>query len=319
MLDVLTSTRYVLNQAENVKISAKAIDFFVSGVNKDDLPTGDVLLTKKRWPLESLIQIIFVFNTINFCFWAGRREKKWTVRIDGKERDSSAALFRCLEKEVGSNSNFLKGKNLANLSSPRLKKILAGNTRIPLFEERLKHLNEAGRILEKNFGGSFLNVHKKAGNDAFALTKILVAYFPCFDDTSEYKGREVGFYKRAQLNSKMINDALISKGKQGLKNLEKLTAFADYKIPQILRGFGILKYSSGLADKIESYLPIEKDSKEEIEIRAATVWAVELIKQKLQEKYEFVTAPHIDTMLWNKSQIKKKEDKPYHRTLTTAY
>ena len=76
MLDVLTSTRYVLNQAENVKISAKAIDFFVSGVNKDDLPTGDVLLTKKRWPLESLIQIIFVFNTINFCFWAGRREKK---------------------------------------------------------------------------------------------------------------------------------------------------------------------------------------------------------------------------------------------------
>ena len=193
MLDVLTSTKYVLDQAKNVKIDTKAIDFFASEVSKDDLPTGDVLLTKKRWPLESLIQIIFVFNTINFCFWAGRREKKWTVRIDGKERDSSAALFRCLEKEVGSNSNFLKGKELANLSSSRLEKILAGNTKIPLFKERLKYLNEAGRVLEKNFGGSFLNVYKKAGNDAFALTKILVTHFPCFDDTSEYKGRKVSY------------------------------------------------------------------------------------------------------------------------------
>ena len=113
MLDVLTSTKYVLDQAENVKISAKAIDFFVSGVNKDDLPAGDVLLTKKRWPLESLIQIIFVFNTINFCFWVAE-EKKVDSKNYWQERRFSRA-FGCLE-EVGSNSNFLKGK-LANLSS----------------------------------------------------------------------------------------------------------------------------------------------------------------------------------------------------------
>jgi len=319
MLDVLTSTKYVLGQAENVKINAKAINSLVSEVSRNDLLAGDVSLTKKRWPLESLIQIIFVFNTINFCFWAGREEKRWTVIIDGKELDGSAALFGCLEKEVESNGNFLKGNELANLSYSHLEKILAGNKKIPLFKERLRYLNEAGRILEKNFNGSFINVLKKAGNDAFALTKILVTYFPCFDDTSEYKGRKVGLYKRVQLNSKMVNDALISKGQPGLKNLEKLTAFADYKIPQILRSLGILKYSDKLANKIDSYLPIKKDSKEEVEIRAATIWAVELIRQKLQKKYKFVTAPHLDTMLWNKSQTKRKNDKPYHRTLTTAY
>lgn len=309
----------VLDQSKDVKIIFEAINSLISGVSKNDLQVSEISLAKRQWTLDNLLQIIFVFNTVNFCFWAGKGEKKWTVKVDGEELDGSEALFRCIEKEVERNTDFLTGDELADLSRSHLRNVLAGNVTIPLFEERLKYLNEAGKILEKDYGNSFMGVYKKAGNDAVALAELLITHFPCFDDTAEYKGNKIGFYKRAQLNSKMISDALIANGEQGLKNLDKLTAFADYKIPQILRNLGVIKYSKELADKIDSYVPIEKGSEDEVEIRATTVWAVELIKQKLQKKYDFVTASHVDSMLWNKSQTKAKGDKPYHRTLTTAY
>lgn len=319
MLDVLASIKYVLGQSKNVKIDLEAIHSLVSGVKREDLQISEINIAKKRWTFDNLLQIIFVFNTVNFCFWAVKGERKWTVKIDGEDLDGSIALFRCIEKEVERNTDFLAGDELADLSRSHLRKILAGNVLIPLFEERLKCLNEAGRVLEKQFRNSFTVVYKKAENDAVALADLLVTHFPCFDDTSEYRREKIGFYKRAQLNSKMVSDALVASGKGGLRDLDKLTAFADYKIPQILRNLGVVKYTKELADKIDSYKLIEKGSEDEVEIRAATIWAVELIRQELLEKHSFVTASHVDSMLWNMSQTKAKGEKPYHRTLTTAY
>ncbi|MBU2592182.1 queuosine salvage family protein [Patescibacteria group bacterium] len=319
MVDVLSSTKRVLGQSRNVKIDLEAIHSLVSDVKKEDLRVSEIGLAKKQWTFDNLLQIIFVFNTVNFCFWAGKDEKKWTVQIDGEELDGSIALFRCIEKEVEKNPDFLAGDELADLSRSHLRRILAGNVQIPLFEERLNCLNEAGKVLEKRFGNSFIGVYEKAGNDALALANLLIKYFPCFDDISEYKGEKMGFYKRAQLNSKMVSDTLVASGKGKLRNLDKLTAFADYKIPQILRNLGVIKYSKELAEKIDRYELIKKGSEEEVEIRATTVWAVELIRRELQKRYSFVTASHVDSMLWNMSQTKAKGEKPYHRTLTAAY
>lgn len=319
MIDVLTSTKHVLDQSKKVKIDPEVIRSLASGVKKEDLRISEINLTKRRWTLDNLIQITFVFNTVNFCFWARKDEKKWTVKIDGEELDGSIALFRCIEKEVERNTGFLVGDELANLSRSQLRRVLAGNVEIPLFEERLKCLNEAGRVLEKKFGNSFTGVYKEADNDAIVLADLLVRHFSYFDDTAEYKGEKIGFYKRAQLNSKMVSDVLAARGEKELRNLDKLTAFADYKIPQILRNLGIIKYTKELADRIDAYKLIKKGSEDEIEIRVATIWAVELIGQELRKKYAFLTASHIDNILWNMSQTKAKGEKPYHRTLTTAY
>jgi hypothetical protein len=319
MINVLASTKSVLDQSRNVRIDLEAIRSLVSGVKKEDLQVSEISLAKNKWTLDTLLPIIFVFNTINYCFWAKKEEGKWTVNINGEELDGSIALFRCIEQEVKRNSDFLSGDEMADLSRSRLKSILAGNITIPLFEERLKCLHEVGRVLEKQFGNSFMGVYKKANNDAIALADLLVAHFPCFDDTSEYRGTKVGYYKRAQLNSKMVSNALVANSEKELKNLDRLTAFADYKIPQILRNLGVIKYTEELANKIDSHVLIEKGSEDEVEIRSATVWAVELIRQELQKEYDFVTSSHVDSMLWNKSQTKARGDKPYHRTLTVAY
>jgi hypothetical protein len=60
--------------------------------------------------------------------------------------------------------------------------------------------------------------------------------------------------------------------------------FADYRVPQTLRLVGIFEYSPELAQKIDddqSELPYS--CKEEVEIRACTVIAVEKIINKIRE------------------------------------
>ena len=281
MINVLTSTKLVLDQAKNVSIDLVALQLLADEVNESDLQVSEINLVKHSWTFNELLQIIIIFNSVNFCFWARSGEPKWKTIIDGEELDGSIALFRCLEHQVKNDNDFLSGKNLANLTHGHLENILAGNTTIPLFEDRLKCLNELGTSLNDNFDGSTLTFYKEAKNDAIKLVELLIKYFPSFNDVSEYNSFKVGFYKRAQLTAKMINDLLINNNQKELSNLNKLTAFADYKIPQILRNLKIINYSDELATKVDALQLIDKDSKEEVEIRAVTVWAVELIKQEL--------------------------------------
>lgn len=318
MLNVLSTTKFVVDRSKDVKIDLDAIHALVDGINREELQTYETNLSNKNWGFETMSQIIFIFNSINFCYWAGKDEEKWKVNINGEEFDGAIALYRCLEKETDNNPDFLTGSYLANLTSTNLKAILAGNVTIPLFDQRLKCLHQIGKILEKQFDNSFLNVLAQSDNDALALAEILVDRFSYFNDVSDFKGKKIGFYKKAQLNSKMISDNLLANNKPELNNLSELTAFADYKIPQILRDFGVLRYSKELAQKIDNYELIESNSVAEVEIRSASIWAVETIRQRLGKKFGRISAAQVDSMLWNLSQT-RKIDFPYHRTLTIAY
>ncbi len=96
--------------------------------------------------------------------------------------------------------------------------------------------------------------------------------------------------------------------------------FADYRIPQILMHVGVLEYSSCLLSKIADKHLIEYGSEQEIEIRAATVVAVELIRDKLKSvKNVSLLAVEIDWLLWNWGEQVKEEITPHHRTLTVFY
>ena len=57
-----------------------------------------------------------------------------------------------------------------------------------------------------------------------------------------------------------------------------------------------------------------KDSEEEVEIRANTIWANELIKKELKKKIPNINSIHVNDHLWLLGQCK-----PYHLTRTTAY
>lgn len=101
--------------------------------------------------------------------------------------------------------------------------------------------------------------------------------------------------------------------------LKNLTACADYKLPWILRKLGILSYSESLAREVDTKVEIPHGSEEEVEIRAGTIWANELIKQKLKKRIPKIDSIHINDHLWLLSQARLPNDKSYHLTRTTAY
>jgi hypothetical protein len=206
-------------------------------------------------------------------------------------------------------------KYWANMDKDTFKYILRGNTEIPLIMERFNNLNDIGNTVVNNFSGDFLNFLQKSGNDAMELVDLLSQTFLGFEDFSEYDGNKIYFLKHAQL---FVSD-LSRLGLVNLSGINQLTACADYKLPQILRKLGILRYSHSLAEKIDNKIEIKQNSSEEVEIRACTVWAVEFIKQEITDKFPGILASEINDYLWLLTQNKSPDDKPYHRTLTITY
>ena len=186
---------------------------------------------------------------------------------------------------------------------------------IPLLKERQQNLREAGQILKEKFKGKFINVLEKSDWDAVKLVKLVFENFPSFYDVTTFNNQPVYFFKRAQIIAEDITYFKKQDQRANLKNLNQLTAFANYKIPQILRAFDVIQYHPDLATKIDNEQTIKKDSPEEIEIRAATIWGVELLRQALKGKY---SAIEIDNTLWVMSQDSASLP-PYHRTRTIFY
>lgn len=202
-----------------------------------------------------------------------------------------------------------------------------------MFQERLEILHEVGHVLAAQFGGKFDNLIHAAGNNAVTLVRLLVTRFPSFNDVAalslppcEARGTEGGqekhtvtFHKRAQLATAMLYEAFDGEGLGDLRHTEELTVFADYKLPQVLRRLGVLRYAPHLAEQIDRLDPLEAGSREEVEIRAATVWAGELMRQALVSRFPQVTALHIDYWLWREGQHQGPGIQPYHRTRTIYY
>ncbi len=74
-----------------------------------------------------------------------------------------------------------------------------------------------------------------------------------------------------------------------------------------------------MQEKIDAKIEISAGSEEEVEIRANTIWAVELIKEEIRKHGGSITSNQINDYLWIQTQQKNPDDKPYHRTRTTAY
>jgi len=321
MISVLNSTKIVVENSKFVRINEQAVLDFSRGVNSkefEDSEFGPETILPETATEEEQIALAFVYNSINFCYWG---EPKWTVEINGNFYDGSSGMLRVVKKAIENGFNLLDPKYLKDLSEDDLAKILKGNVEIPLFQERLDLLRELGKNLLEKYEGVFKNVVEKAGGEAVKIVELLAKDFPkVFNDITNYHGQEVKFYKRAQLVPAHLFDlskfGLIS---IPLKGYNELTAFADYKVPQLLRKFGILEYTNELASKIDNKIEISSGSDEEIEIRANTIWAIEFATKILREKFSQANAAKVDGIFWFKGQIKSPDDKPYHRTKTIWY
>ncbi|KAG5651728.1 hypothetical protein H0H81_007666 [Sphagnurus paluster] len=172
--------------------------------------------------------------------------------------------------------------------------------------------------------------------------------FPSFRDEVIYNGKRVYLWKRAQILVAEIWAAFfpaspalthpIFPGPNG-PQIQQLTMFADYRVPQILHHIGILTYPPSLVSLLQAGSPLAPGSREEVSLRAASIIAVERVRAEILRlcvedgdgaSGSEVSSVLIDFYLWDLAKkvegkeekiegIETKETVPVHRTRSIWY
>ncbi len=265
---------------------------------------------------ERTANYILLLDALNFSFWG---EPRWRIQYRGRALDGYWALAAALKRAAEEGIDVTDAAYLAQLDVPELAHILRGNGTIPMLSERAANAREVGRLLLEKFNGQFARLIEAAEFDAVKLVQAVVENFSSFRDEANYQGRTVKFYKRAQIVAADLFGAFDGKQWGALNHLDALTCFADYKLPQILRRWGALRYSEVLAEQIDAGIEIAAGSDEEIEIRAATIVAVEHMRAALNERGHALNSVQIDWALWDAAQGAPPDGKAHHRTRSIYY
>lgn len=268
---------------------------------------------------EERVAYLLVLDSLNFCFWPASGMDKWEIEYGSRRLSGYYALAASLKQAIESGIPITRADYLAELSTSKLRKVLGGQGELQLLEDRVQILNEVGQLLVEDHDGKAHQLVEVSGMSAVTLARLLAERLSSFRDVAEYMGHEVFFYKRAQIFAADLYGAFDGKGWGSLMDMGKLTAFADYKLPQVLRHLGVLSYTQALAQAVDQKIPLETGSPEEVEIRANTIWAVELIRRELEQLGTELMAFEIDWILWNMGQAKEFKVRPYHRTVTIFY
>lgn len=319
MEEVRESTRWVTEQSEQVHIERAAL----ARSARELAAAGKV----PQWNYhhhfydggERTVAYFLVLDSLNFCFWAPKAKKKWEIDYEGEPLSGYYALAAALKRAFAAGVPLDDAEYLARLSPRELAEILDGRGELQLLDRRLAILNELGRVLLERRAAQPTRLVEAARGSAVELARLLARELTSFRDEAEYKGRRIRFYKRAQIFAADLWLAFGGQGWGSFGDIDRLTAFADYKLPQVLRQLGILHYAPELAAKIDRLEPLPASSPEEVELRANTVWAVELLQEELARLGRSLMAIELDWLLWEMGQREEFNRKPHHRTVTIFY
>jgi len=179
-------------------------------------------------------------------------------------------------------------------------------------------LRDLARLVHDRFHGNWLALLRAAHGSAGALVATLGS-LPLAHDVQRWRGREVPFYKRAQIT--VADLALAGAGAWWGRwhDLDRLTMFADNLVPHVLRVEGVLEYAPELAARIDAGEELPRDSEEEVEIRACGLFAVERLVEVLRAAGREATAWQVDQILWQRGQAPAIKARRRHRTRTSFY
>jgi hypothetical protein len=319
-LGVLKACAHVMQEADLVTIDGDRLDVLARDIlRKGSTPTPWNFDLHFFDGTERTLYYVFVLDALNFCFWSDPGKPRWSVTFCGRVYNGYWALAVSLKKAFMEGIPLWMPERLRDLTGEELACVLRGSVEIPLFSERLENVRELGEILLAKFNGNLSALVEQAGGDALSLVRSIAEHFTSFDDKAHYKDRRVPFYKRAQITVSDLAATFSHRGWGRFDNLAGLTAFADYKIPQVLRSRGVLVYGAELARIVDDRKFLAAGSPAEVEIRAATVWGVEMLCRHLADQGCSVTAAELDGLLWQIGQETGPGDLPYHLTRTIYY
>ncbi|KAL3660456.1 hypothetical protein V7S43_014606 [Phytophthora oleae] len=252
-------------------------------------------------------QYVFVLDALNFCFWP-------------TENMEYEHLARGLKTALLSDPHALDADKLATVTNETVASWFHPFTP-PQLDERRRKVREVGEVLQRFFDGFALNLVKQANFSAVEAIRLVLANFPGFRDHAVHKGEQVHFYKRAQI---LVGDVWAAYGRRtagiaSFHDIGKLTMFADYRVPQVLRPEGVMVYSAELTNLVDNKVEIPAGSEMELEIRAATIQAVEQIHEQMVHRGHHLQVIELDWLLWQIGEDNKQDLLPHHRTWSIYY
>jgi len=202
---------------------------------------------------------------------------------------------------------------------------------IPLLEERLASLHQLGKFTMNNCGGDLANLIRKSEKSAAKLMQEIIK-MSMWNDRATFQGKEVQIMKRTQL---VIADLWYCAHQTDETNeiaelckfddIDILTAFADYRIPQSLAHLGVIRYSDELTDILKKKTEIAPNDAMEIEVRGVSVEAIERIRLATtslgSDTLPRLNSVMLDTYLWSYAMKNRNQcqDIPHHQTRTYFY
>lgn len=302
---------YINKNSDYVSVNKDRIKSFVENISTWEY---NYWMSDFKEYLDEKKCIIFAFicESINFCFWGNKNNDDNNY----KNYIGSEELFYNLKQSIKSDPSILEIDKLINLTEKEFISMIGLEfMELPLLQKRYKMVKDTISIIY-NKKESFYKELFSIRNDLGMLNYITQNFWH-FDDKSLYKNKIIKFNKRATL---LVNDLyqLSDTIKNNLKSLDNLFGCADYALPRLLCEYGILSYNEKLLDIITSNILIEHNSDMEIEIRANTLYALELIKAALKEKAIYLNSVEIDNIIWS-MRTTKEYSLPVHKTITIYY
>lgn len=321
-LDVLGTTRYVVENARYVVVDhEKVADVADTLAERELMPVTYDCARHLCGTEPGVANFVLVLDTLNFSFWPGPNQPHWTVTHHGETVNGYWALVAALRRALDEGIPITDAAFLAELTEDRLGQILRGDGEsvIPLLAERAAALQAVGQALLATYDGQFVNLIQRASGSAPRIAGMLGHQFASFDDVATYGDHDIQFFKRAQICAADLYGASGGESWGALSNLDQLTGFADYKVPQVLRHLGILRYTDALSQTIQERRLIPPGSQPEVEIRAATIWGIEYLRRALAARGTSLPAFKLDWYVWELGQELPLDTPPYHRTRTIYY
>ena len=313
---VLSSVLKVIPRLKFLEIDEERIIEVAQQLSHEDFLTsyqGDT----NNDPRDYMRKILLI-NTLNFVF----TDFSTSVKYQYKKLSDTDAMVYQIDKAIQKGVPLLNGRYMRDINIDEFRKLFTGNIEMPMLEEKVKILNEVGETLVSKYDGDWINFIEAGPNKLYAngegLVERLIADFQRFDDFSIYENEKIYFLKLAQLAFWGIHREL-SNSYFYIEDMENMTAFADYIIPVALQTFRITKYTSKLEEKINQGVLLERDSREEIEIRSATIYTTAKLTEainRIEKRKEKIFIPHLDFKLWTAFHA---ENKPHHLTKTIMY
>jgi hypothetical protein len=295
---VAESARFVHLDRDALQRYARALP--IDAVRAEDGP----LLPQQREP-ETLCAFVLALDAVNFG--SGYFPHLAKRRNLSGYRTVEAALIQRFGAEGP-----ITAQELATATDAWCAELFGQNLASEPVAELMQLFARAWRDLGALVEGPFLPFVAACEGSAAELVRRLCG-MQLYRDWVRVDGLLVPFLKRAQLTVADLHAAL-PEGIGRFADLDELTLFADNLVPHVLRLDGLLVYDPELLARIDAGALIESGSREEIEIRAGAVHAVELLSREVP-----ASARELDYWLWKRGGGADYKARPRHRTRCTFY